>query len=62
VPSGKSPKIMEKYSTEIFGRDDGKMKVEQPKDETETDGERYVFLYALKPCKSGTVGRIYCRL
>jgi hypothetical protein len=53
---------MEKYSTEIFGRDDGKMKVEQPKDETETGGERYVFLYALKPCKSGTVGRIYCRL
>jgi hypothetical protein len=31
VPSGKSPKKTEKYSTEIFGRDDGKMKVEQPK-------------------------------
>jgi ribosomal protein S1 len=46
VPSEKSPKKTEKHSTKSSGKDDGKIEVEQPKDETETGNERYVFFSA----------------
>lgn len=44
VSSEKSPKKTEKHSTKSSGKDAGKMEVDQPKDETETSDERYVFL------------------